>query len=598
MSQLLSISFDAPTAPALTLGQLEKNSHQNDILHGWGFAWYSEGSNSASVIKDPEFQTKDLQTGIFNDWKRFQSTLFLCHLRGAAKRSSEHDTQPFSRTFAGRSWVFLHNGDLDSRIYSELSLDDDPVFEPVGKTDSEHAFCWLLNTMRKEQVRTLRDISWDKLQEYFLQINSFGTTNLILSDGHDLVIYHDKDSFNPIYWNRKCPPHKQHQFVSTFTKLEFDVTQIIYRTYLIFANEKSLVSDPKKMQPGQMLVARRGKLIWNSHSDESIKKTKLKKISEKIRNIKLNQNKKENIIKNSVCYYPQKKHQDVCTLEISHITKYSYQKPVELSKHYFRLHPINDRYQQTTEYELSLSAPCQGETFDDVFGNRVTLLEIDSPYCELIVTMNAKVNLIQPSELNRSILQTRNKIPLLWMPWQRQMMSPYLLPPELPETQLSELMDYAVSFVKRNDHDVIDSLIDINQTIYRDFEYVSGATSLETTPFEVLLHRRGVCQDFANLFICLARLLSIPARYRVGYIFTGADYKNKEQSEASHAWVEIYLPWLGWRGFDPTNGIIVGQDHVLVACGRNYFDATPTSGTLFKGGGDESLKVDVKVERI
>jgi transglutaminase-like putative cysteine protease len=105
-----------------------------------------------------------------------------------------------------------------------------------------------------------------------------------------------------------------------------------------------------------------------------------------------------------------------------------------------------------------------------------------------------------------------------------------------------------------------------------------------------------VCQDFANLFICLARLMGVPARYRVGYIYTGGGYENKIQSDASHAWAEVYLPWLGWRGFDPTNGVTASLDHVRVACGRNYRDATPTSGTIFRGGGVEKLTVNVRVE--
>jgi transglutaminase-like putative cysteine protease len=182
------------------------------------------------------------------------------------------------------------------------------------------------------------------------------------------------------------------------------------------------------------------------------------------------------------------------------------------------------------------------------------------------------------------------------MPWQRQMMLPYLLPAELPETALRQLTDYAMGFAQRSDFDLLGTLTDMNQTIKEDYSYVSGFTNNYTTPFDVYLSRKGVCQDFANLFICLARLLNIPARYRVGYIYTGADYENKQQSDASHAWAEVYLPSPGWVGFDPTNGCITGQDHVRVACGRNYMDATPTSGTIFKGGGPESLEVAVKVE--
>src|SRR5471030_1178559 len=104
-----------------------------------------------------------------------------------------------------------------------------------------------------------------------------------------------------------------------------------------------------------------------------------------------------------------------------------------------------------------------------------------------------------------------------------------------------------MSFVKRNDYHLIEALKDINISIYRDYKYMPGITALNTTPFEVYMSRQGVCQDFANLFICMARLLSIPARYRMGYIFTGVNYANKIQSDASNAWVEIYIPYVGWR---------------------------------------------------
>jgi transglutaminase-like putative cysteine protease len=195
-----------------------------------------------------------------------------------------------------------------------------------------------------------------------------------------------------------------------------------------------------------------------------------------------------------------------------------------------------------------------------------------------------------------ALVPKREVLPVVWMPGQRQMMLPYLLPPELPETQLKELTDYAMGFAQRNDMDLMDTLLDMNQTIHDDYAYVTGSTTTQTTPFEVYTSRQGVCQDFANLFICMARLLNLPARYRVGYIYTGGHYENKSWSEASHAWVELYLPQSGWCGFDPTNGSLVGLDHVRVACGRNYLDATPTSGTLFKGGGPETLEVSVRIE--
>jgi transglutaminase-like putative cysteine protease len=137
----------------------------------------------------------------------------------------------------------------------------------------------------------------------------------------------------------------------------------------------------------------------------------------------------------------------------------------------------------------------------------------------------------------------------------------------------------------------------MNASIFVDYQYKSGSTSLSTTAFDVFANRRGVCQDFANLFICLARLIGVPARYACGYLYTGPQHPNSRMADASHAWVQVYLPEVGWRGFDPTNGVLTQTDHVRVAVGRNYTDATPTSGTIYVGGGGETLQVEVRLTR-
>ncbi len=123
---------------------------------------------------------------------------------------------------------------------------------------------------------------------------------------------------------------------------------------------------------------------------------------------------------------------------------------------------------------------------------------------------------------------------------------------------------------------------------------VPGSTKLETTPYEVYVSKRGVCQDFANLFICLARLLGIPARYVCGYVYTGNTGIAPSRSDASHAWLQLYIPEVGWRGFDPTNGVLASFNHIRVAYGRHYRDAAPTSGTLYSSA-MESMTIDVQV---
>lgn len=281
------------------------------------------------------------------------------------------------------------------------------------------------------------------------------------------------------------------------------------------------------------------------------------------------------------------------TLVVEHDTRYTYEAPVRSSEHVIRLRPVHDAAQQVLEHTLEITPWVEQAAYEDVFGNQSVRVSMDTPYSELLVRMRAVVQVDWPELLRMP--SARHSLPLTWMPWQREMMHAYLLPPELPESQLRAINDYAWGFAERHGFDVAATLVDINTAIWRDFAYVTGSTTNETTPFEVFAARRGVCQDFANLFICMARLLGIPARYRVGYIFTGGRGQNAQQSEATHAWAEAYLPNIGWRGFDPTNGIMAAADHVRVAVGRIFRDATPTSGTIFGPVVGETLSVRVDV---
>jgi len=293
------------------------------------------------------------------------------------------------------------------------------------------------------------------------------------------------------------------------------------------------------------------------------------------------------------------------TLIVDHRTTYRYGQPVERSEHLLRLEPIHDLTQTLLSHELTVSVEGRMVRYEDVFGNRVRKLYLERPFSELTLAARSRVRVDDPGLLGKAPSHTRASIPLVWMPWQHHMLGPYLLPPELPETQLRELGRYAMSFVERNDFDLLDTLLDLNATLFREYAYVPGSSTLLTTPFQTYIERRGVCQDFANLFICLARLLVVPARYVCGYVYTHAEPPIKpgdplpsardRQGEASHAWVQAYLPELGWQSFDPTNGIVPQGDHVRVAVGRSYIDATPTSGTIYAGGWGETLEVDVRV---
>lgn len=610
MSNLLLLSFDCPASPSITLNSSsEKGGKTSTAEQGWGFAWYPPDESAATVIKDSEDSSGSTLSRVLRDWNRFYSNIFLCNLRGASQRLSQQDIQPFSRSFAGKDWVFSHNGEIDKGKQELLDpLGEDPIFEPMGKTDSEYVFCWLLERIYKHSIRSLADLDWNVLHAWLRLLNEMGTMNIAFTDGIDMVVYQDASGYNPFYWRRFCPPHGKIPLDFHSAKISIGDARDAYRTFISFVTTDTNGKEWERMQPGQMLVVRRGSIVWNS--DETYIKDAqrrrvvshmLSKISERLQSKDIAKGptaSDETEISQGTRIYDPAVAPPERRYRIYHKTAYHYDNAVELSKHMIRLHPVQDRYQTVNEYSLKISVNGQYESFEDVFGNRVTTAKLEEDYNEMQIELEATVSVKEPPKKDFSVLHGRQRIPIVWMPWQRQMMMPFLLPPELPETQLSELTDFAMSFVERNEYRVMDVLNDINTTIYKDFQYVSGSTGLETTPFEVYTNRQGVCQDFANLFICLAQLLSIPARYRMGYIHTGSKYENTLQSDASHAWVEVFIPWLGWRGYDPTNGCSVGLDHIRVACGRHYYDATPTSGTIYKGGGHETLSIEVRVETI
>ena len=129
-------------------------------------------------------------------------------------------------------------------------------------------------------------------------------------------------------------------------------------------------------------------------------------------------------------------------------------------------------------------------------------------------------------------------------------------------------------------------------------EWRDGRLTFDATPLsEVLTNRRGVCQDFAHLFLSCVRQKGLPASYVSGYLLTEPPPGQKRLvgADASHAWVSIYIPGFGWTDYDPTNHCFVGPGHVVLAWGRDFGDVSPTRG-IFSGGGMHQLFTGVTME--
>ena len=605
-SDILALSFDGPSSPSIKV-KLPETLYGSHPL-GWGVAWYPNDNQAAIVKKDPVARGTDIQLEALSDWDVFRSTVFFCKAKGAAKGYTHHETQPFSRSFAGHDWIFLHNGDLDKAQLAALHTDKSRFLEPVGKTDSELAFCYLLGKVMETEARKLADVPAEMMLNWFQQLDALGSADMCISDGQTVACFYGTKSTRSLYYTRHQPPGQTLSFDSDTIMLDLHDPRDMFRTAFMVSSSPFEGGSWLPMTPGQLLIVRRGSIVWNSHPNAqqfplSAAPQAANPLTQQMEYFGATQaeqaQRHHSVVSiRSITRTPEGTPLTYRLFDIKHTTSYQYTQPVQHSTHTFRLQPLEDPVQETVHASVSISADGEEIRYEDVFGNQSIHYSINQPYTELTITSTSRVKVYASPPDDHSQSLRRSSIPLVWMPWQRQMMTPYLLPPELPETQLRELTDYAMACVERNDYHLMATLKDMNLSIYRDYRYVPGVTSMNTTPFDVYASRQGVCQDFANLFICLARLLSIPARYRMGYIFTGVNHENTIQSDASHAWVEIYIPYVGWRGFDPTNGCMVEQDHVRVACGRNYGDATPTSGTIFKGGGTETLQGEVKMVEV
>jgi predicted glutamine amidotransferase len=184
-------------------------------------AWYPDGEEGAVVVKDPIPTGDTALSRVLRDWERFRGGVFLFHIRGAAKRARQENTHPFCRSYGGHDWLFAHNGQLDADRLRALSDGPEAVFEPTGRTDSERALCWLLNTIRAAGIRRLRDIGWPQLHAWMRELDALGTLNAIITDGHDLAAYRDDAGFNSLHFTRIAPPHKTTNLRNNVVEIDF-----------------------------------------------------------------------------------------------------------------------------------------------------------------------------------------------------------------------------------------------------------------------------------------------------------------------------------------------------------------------------------------
>jgi transglutaminase-like putative cysteine protease len=234
----------------------------------------------------------------------------------------------------------------------------------------------------------------------------------------------------------------------------------------------------------------------------------------------------------------------------------------------------------------------------DYFGNPVTLFTIREPHGELEIEARSRVDVDdRPLKWPEHSQPWEDVVQSLPLDLEAEGLDAYQYVFESPRVRpAAEFADYASpSFLPGRPF--TEALLDLTGRIHKDFRFDSKATTVRTSPEEVLRHGRGVCQDFAHLQVACLRSLGLSARYVSGYLRTYPPPGRARLvgADASHAWVSAYCPGAGWLDVDPTNNMIPFQSHVTLSWGRDYGDVSPVRGVIV-GGRDHKVEVGVDME--
>jgi len=279
-------------------------------------------------------------------------------------------------------------------------------------------------------------------------------------------------------------------------------------------------------------------------------------------------------------------------LQIYHRTHHAYASPVRDSLNEARLEPVDSERQKRQSFLLKVLPSTRLSHYYDFYHNCVHVIDLPAPHQELTVEATSIVDTHELPLLPEDVPLA----PLATLPACARLGECYdFLQPSTYVSITPEAGQLARD-VAAGRTDVWQVALAVMRHIHADFVYLPAVTHVHTPMQEALRLRRGVCQDFAHVMIGLCRALTIPARYVSGYLYNGPVDQLKG-AQATHAWVEVYLPDVGWRGLDPTNQQQVDRRYVKIASGRDYADVSPLRGT-YRGTVQRKLSVEVLVTRL
>jgi transglutaminase-like putative cysteine protease len=282
-------------------------------------------------------------------------------------------------------------------------------------------------------------------------------------------------------------------------------------------------------------------------------------------------------------------------LAVRHSTRYQYDETVRESVMELWMQPQKRITQRLISFELELDPAAQLFSYADTFGNAVYHFDIPQPHDRLTIIARSAVETEPPPALPDAL--DRGEWDRLKSDFVRGEQFDFMHPHGFagPSKALAAFV-VEKHLEELRVRDPLRALMDLNTAIYEAFSYEAGVTRADSPIEDVLRARKGVCQDFAHVMIAICREWGIPARYVSGYLFTDRKAGDRSDPDATHAWVEVYLPSLHWVGFDPTNNILAAERHIACAVGRDYSDVPPSRG-VYKGEAESELAVGVTVRK-
>ena len=282
-------------------------------------------------------------------------------------------------------------------------------------------------------------------------------------------------------------------------------------------------------------------------------------------------------------------------LEIRHVTQYQYASLVRESVMEVWMQPQKSALQRLVSFDLELDPPAQLFSYADSFGNAVYHFDVPHPHDKLTITARSAVESQSPAPLPEQL--DMGEWDRLRSDFLRGETFDFLHPHGFAretENLHRYMADHEVDDLRRRDP--LTAMKTLNRLIYESFGYEAGVTRADSPIDDVLKARKGVCQDFAHVMIAICRSWGIPARYVSGYLFNDKKHGDRSDPDATHAWVEVFLPSLRWIGFDPTNNSEATERHIACAVGRDYSDVPPARG-VYKGETESHLAVGVSVRK-